>query len=374
MRPIQMVDLGQQYLKIKEDVTIGIQSVIDTTSFIKGTSVSKFEYELGTYVDGAFLIGCGNGTDALQIELMDLELKRGDEVIVPAFTYVATIEVIGLLGLIPVLVDVDEDSFNIDISKLSNALTSKTKAIVPVHLYGQPANMGSIMGFAKKHGLFVIEDTAQAIGAECTSGSKMTKVSTIGDVGCLSFFPSKNLGCYGDGGALVTGDEQLAKRIKMVANHGQSEKYKHDLIGVNSRLDSIQAAILSVKLPLLDTYSQARNNVANAYDNAFAEISDIITPRRSKETTHVFHQYTLRVLNGKRDALKIYLSNFEIPSMIYYPIPVHLQKGYVGLVNKPMELPVTEKLSEEVLSLPIHTEMDKEQQGFIIKTVKSFFE
>ena len=373
MNPIQMVDLGRQYSKIKEDIDKGIQTVIDTTSFIKGPAESKFETELSKYLDGAFVIGCGNGTDALQIALMSLGLKPGDEVIVPAFTYVATIEVIGLLGLVPVLVDVDKDSFNIDVSKISKVLTPKTKAIVPVHLYGQPAEMEPLMLFASKHNLLVIEDTAQAIGADCLIQAKMKKASTIGDIGCLSFFPSKNLGCYGDGGALVTRNEELAKKIRMVANHGQSVKYKHDLVGVNSRLDSIQAAILSVKLPYLDSYSKARNEVASAYDASFKKMDGIVIPKRSIGCTHVFHQYTLRVLNGKRDSLKQYLSAQGIPSMVYYPIPVHLQKGYLELVKYTDKLNVTETLCEEVLSLPIHTEMDIDQLEYIISKVVNFF-
>jgi dTDP-4-amino-4,6-dideoxygalactose transaminase len=368
-----MVDLGQQYEKIKKDVNQGIQDVIDTTSFIKGPSVSKFEKELGEYLNGAFVIGCGNGTDALQIALMALELKPGDEVLVPAFTYVATIEVIGLLGLIPVLVDVDYDTFNIDISFLKQAVTTKTKAIVPVHLYGQPANMIGVLAFAKQNNLFVVEDTAQAIGSEQRIEVVNHKIATIGDIGCLSFFPSKNLGCYGDGGALVTRNEELAKRIRMIANHGQKVKYKHDVIGVNSRLDSIQAAVLSVKLKYLDDYSASRNEVANSYDKAFIELQEILIPKRAIGSTHVFHQYTLRVKNGRRDSLKQFLADKKIPTMIYYPIPVHKQEGYVDLVRCIDSLEVTEKLCDEVLSLPIHTEMDADQLEYIINAVKAFF-
>ena len=368
-----MVDLGQQYEKIKEEVTNGIQNVIDTTSFIKGPSVSKFESELSTYLDGAFVIGCGNGTDALQIALMAAGLNPGDEVLVPAFTYIATIEVIGLLGLIPVLIDAENDTFNMDVNQLQEAYSSKTKAIVPVHLYGQPSNMDFILQFAKNHNLFVIEDTAQAIGAYCKVGDTYQKVATIGDMGCLSFFPSKNLGCYGDGGAIVTRDKKLASRIRMIANHGQEVKYKHDVIGVNSRLDSIQAAVLSAKLPHLDAYSLARNEVAKEYDAAFSSLKEIVTPKRFKDTTHVFHQYTLKVKNGKRDELKKYLAEKSIPTMIYYPIPVHKQKGYLDLVKYIGELTVTEQLCEEVLSLPIHTEMGIDQLEYIINAVKSFF-
>lgn len=373
MKPIQMVDLGRQYSKIKEEVNTGIQEVIDTTSFIKGSKVKEFESELGAYLKDSYVIGCGNGTDALQIALMALDLKPGDEVIVPSFTYVATAEVIALLGLVPVMIDVDPTYFTIDFKHLDACVSDKTKAIIPVHLYGQTAPMNEIMAFAKKNDLFVIEDTAQGIGSFYLDRGNKIMAATVGDIGCLSFFPSKNLGCYGDGGALVTKNEELAKKIQMVANHGQAIKYHHDIVGVNSRLDTIQAAVLKAKLPHLNDYNDARNAVAARYDEAFTNIPEVIIPARKEKAYHVFHQYTLVITNGKRDELKAFLAQNEVPSMIYYPIPIHQQKAYKDMVKIPVPLVHTEWLTDRVISLPIHTEMEEDQLSHIINTFQKFF-
>ena len=374
MDKIQMVDLKSQYLRLKIDIDAAIQHVIDNTAFINGSEVGSFAKELAEYNNCKFVLPCANGTDALQIAMMALELKPGDEVIVPAFTYVATVEVIALLGLKPVFIDVDPNTFNIDNSQLESVLTNKTKAIVPVHLFGQCADMEPLMEFAKAHNLKVIEDTAQAIGAEYTFSNKSSiKAGCIGDVGTTSFFPSKNLGCFGDGGAMFTNNEDLANNIRMIANHGQSRKYVHDSIGVNSRLDTLQAALLSVKLKQLDDFSNRRNIVAKKYDEAFNAVDALETPFRANNSTHAFHQYTLKVINGNRDELKSYLSDQNVPSMIYYPIPVHLQKAYSSYGYKHGDFPVTEKLCEQVLSLPIHTEMVAEQQDHIINSVLNYF-
>lgn len=371
---IQMVDLKGQYQKIKEEIDNGIQECIDNTAFINGPAVKEFQQDFEKYLNVKHVIPCANGTDALQIAMMALDLKPGDEVICPAFTYVATAEVIGLLGLIPVMVDVNEDTFDIDLNGLEKYLTSNTKAIVPVHLYGQSANMEKILEFAKKHNLFVIEDNAQAIGSDYTfSDGTIRKTGTIGDIGCTSFFPSKNLGCYGDGGALMTNDDELASKIRMIANHGQEKKYHHKVLGCNSRLDTIQAAVLKVKLQHLDEYSAARNKMADYYDEKLAGISEIQTPKRAENSTHVFHQYTLRVKNGKRNELQKYLAEKNIPSMVYYPLPLYRQEAFLQYVEEGFSLPVTEQLCGEVLSLPVHTEFDQEVLNFIISEIKNFF-
>lgn len=371
---IQMVDLKTQYANIKEEIDTAIQEVLDSAYYVGGPKVAAFGASLEKYLGVNHVIPCANGTDALQIALMALGLEPGDEVIVPAHTYVATAEVIALLRLSPVMVDVDKDSMNVTAELVERAITPRTKAIVPVHLYGQSADMEGIMAVAKKHNLFVVEDNAQAIGADFTfSNGKKKKTGTIGHIGCTSFYPAKNLGCYGDGGAIFTNDSELAQKIKMIANHGQSRRYYHDEIGCNSRLDAIQAAVLDVKLKYLDEYAAARNAVANAYDRAFANIQGLKTPYRSKFTTHVFHQYTLQVLDGKRDELQAFLAEKEIPTMIYYPVPLYKQKGFAKFYHGDV-LPVTEYLSDTVISLPIHTEMSVEVQEKIIAGVMSFFE
>ena len=370
-----MVDTHGQYLKIKDRVDAAVLEVIDSSWFIGGEKVQRFQKNLEDYLNVNHVIPCANGTDALQIALMACELQPGDEVIVPAFTYVATAEVIALLNLKPVMVDVNIDDFNIDPGTLEAALTPMTKAIVPVHLYGQSADMETIMTFAKKHNLYVIEDNAQAIGATYTfSDGRKQHCGTIGHIGTTSFYPSKNLGAYGDGGAIMCNDEQMAFRLKKIANHGQSKRYYHDIVGVNSRLDAIQAAILDIKLEHLDEYASARNAVADYYDKAFADLPELITPARSPKSTHVFHQYTLRVTNGKRNQLKEFLNEQGIPSMIYYPVPLYKQKAYKEAWNSDRTLPNTESLSDQVISLPIHTEMDNEILGYISQAVISFFQ
>ncbi len=373
MKKIQMVDLKSQYEKIKTEVDAAIMQVIENTAFINGPEVKAFQAELENYLKVKHVIPCANGTDALQIAMMALGLKPGDEVITANFTYVATAEVIALLGLTPVLVDVLPDTFDIDLAAVEKAITPKTKAIVPVHLFGQCADMEALMNLAKKHNLFVIEDTAQAIGADYTysDGSKH-KAGTMGTVGCTSFFPSKNLGCYGDGGAIYTNDDNLAKSIRMIANHGQSVQYYHDSIGVNSRLDSIQAAILRIKLRELDSYAKARNAAAAYYDKAFANHPKVKTPARAKNSTHVFHQYTLQLKGVDRAALKDYLASKDIPAMIYYPVPLHLQKAYTDARYKAGDFPVTEQLCATVISLPMHTELDAETLKYITSEVLSF--
>ncbi|KAA5535394.1 DegT/DnrJ/EryC1/StrS family aminotransferase [Paenimyroides baculatum] len=371
---IQMVDLKGQYDKIKEAVNTEIQKCLDNTAYINGPAVKEFQLEFEKYLNVKHVIPCANGTDALQIAMMALDLKPGDEVICPAFTYVATAEVIGLLGLKPVMVDVDPNTFNIEINGLEKYITSKTKAIVPVHLYGQSADMEKIMEFAAKHSLFVIEDNAQAIGSNYTfSDGTVKKTGTIGHIGCTSFFPSKNLGCYGDGGAIMTNDDQLAAKIRMIANHGQEKKYYHKVLGCNSRLDTLQAAVLNVKLQYLDSYSEARNKMAAYYDNHLNVIEGLEIPARSDNSTHVFHQYTLKVKNGKRDVLQKYLSEKNIPSMIYYPLPLYKQEAFEQYVSSDFSLPVTEMLCEEVLSLPIHTEFNQEVSDFVISEINNFF-
>lgn len=371
---IQMVDLKGQYLKIKEDVDAGIQECINNTAFINGPAVKEFQQDFEKYLGVKHVIPCANGTDALQIAMMALDLQPGDEIICPAFTYVATAEVIGLLGLKPVMVDVNEDTFDIKLEDLQKYLTPNTKAIVPVHLYGQSGNMQKILEFAEKHNLFVIEDNAQAIGSDYTfSDGTVKKTGTIGHIGCTSFFPSKNLGCYGDGGALMTNDDDLALKIRMIANHGQEKKYYHKVLGCNSRLDTIQAAVLKVKLKHLDEYSAARNRMADYYDKNLADIAEIQTPKRAENSTHVFHQYTLRVKNGKRDELQKYLAEKNIPSMIYYPLPLYKQEAFLQYVEEGFSLPVTEQLCTEVISLPVHTEFDQEVLDVIVTEIKNYF-
>ncbi len=369
-----MVDLKSQYKKIKTEIDEAILDCIASTAFINGPQVNEFQQNLENYLSVKNVIPCANGTDALQIAMMALDLQEGDEVIVPAFTYVATAEVIALLKLKPVMVEVDAETFNVTAEIVEQAITARTKAIVPVHLFGQSCGMEAIMRIAKKHNLYVIEDNAQAIGADYTfSDGTVKKAGAIGNIGCTSFFPSKNLGCYGDGGAIFTDDDELAAKMRLIANHGQAKKYYHSVIGVNSRLDSIQAAILNIKLKYLDKYCAARQAVADAYDEAFAEIEELQTPVREKNSTHVFHQYTLQVKEGRRDALQSYLLEKSVPSMIYYPVPLYRQEAFKEYVAPDFQLPVTERLCDAVLSLPIHTEMDGETQNYIIKSVKNFF-
>ncbi|WP_322970926.1 DegT/DnrJ/EryC1/StrS family aminotransferase [Faecalibacter sp. LW9] len=369
MKKIQMVDLQSQYQKIKSEVDASILNVIESAAFINGPEVKQFQADLEQYLNVKHVIPCGNGTDALQIALMALGLEPGDEVITADFTFAATVEVIDLLKLKSVLVDVNLDTFTIDTEKLKAAITPKTKAIIPVHLFGQCANMDEVMAIAKEHNLFVIEDTAQAIGAEY----KGKKAGTIGDMGCTSFFPSKNLGCYGDGGAIFTNNDELAHRLRGIVNHGMYKRYYHDEIGVNSRLDSIQAAVLRNKLPHLNSYNEARLAAATYYNNAFADIEELITPVVSKDSTHVFHQYTLRVLNGKRNELQAFLTEKEIPAMIYYPVPLRKQKAYDNGHYNDADFPNTDTLVDEVMSLPMHTELSEEQLIYITTAVKEFF-
>ena len=367
---IQMVDLKGQYQKIKTEVDAAMNEVISSTSFINGPAVKEFQSNFETYLNIKHVIPCANGTDALQIAMMALDLKQGDEVITANFTYVATAEVIGLLGLSPVLVDVNQDTFNIDIDSIERNITSKTKAIVPVHLFGQCADMERIMAIAKKHNLYVIEDTAQAIGADYSfSDGRNFKAGTIGTIGCTSFFPSKNLGCFGDGGAIFTNNDELAKKIRMIAHHGQSVQYVHEVLGVNSRLDSIQAAILKIKLKHLDEYALSRNKVAEFYDKAFSNHSKIKIPSRSKNSTHVFHQYTLQIIGYDRSELREKLTEHGIPAMIYYPIPLHKQNAYKNERFKTNDFPITQKLCDTVLSLPMHTELDEETLNYITNTL-----
>ena len=374
-----MVDLKGQYLKIKDEVDAGIQNVIDNTAFINGPIVKEFADHLSQYMGGCHVTTCANGTDALQIALMALELKPGAEVIVPAFTYVASAEVIGLLGLTPVMVDVDYETFNVTVENIKKALSPKTKAIIPVHLFGQSCDMEPILEFAKEHNLYVIEDNAQAIGSEYTfSDGHKAKTGTMGTIGCTSFFPSKNLGCYGDGGAIFTNNEKLAERIHMIANHGQRVKYHHAVIGCNSRLDSIQAAVLDVKLKHLDEYCTARYEAASYYTQQLKtfdpEEKYFITPKELEKSTHVYHQYTLKIKNDKRDALKAYLAEQGIPSMIYYPLPLQEQEAFKPITRAAEALDKSRACAYSVLSFPIHTEMTREVQDLVVNAIKSFFE
>ena len=369
-----MVDLNRQYEKIKPSIDEAIHAVIDSAQFIGGPQVQAFAKDLAAHQGVGEVIPCANGTDALQIALMALGLKAGDEVITPSFTYIATTEVIALLGLTPVFVEVNPQTFCIGATAIEAAITPRTKAIVPVHLYGQAADMNAIMEIAAKHQLFVVEDNAQAIGADYhLADGRKVKTGSIGHIGCTSFFPSKNLGCYGDGGALMTNDPALAERIKMIANHGQKQKYVHETVGCNSRLDTIQAAILLLKLRHLDSYIDARRTVAEAYDAAFASIPGVRIPFRSADSRHVFHQYTLILENADRAAFQAHLQEAGIPSMIYYPIPAHKQQMFAAFDLGKLSLPQTEWLCDRVISLPIHTEMDDEQLQYIIQSVQSFF-
>ncbi len=373
MKKIQMVDLQSQYYKIKADVDNAVLNVLDSAAFINGPEVKSFQSELEAYLGVEHVIPCANGTDALQIALMALDIKEGDEVITADFTFAATVEVIHLLKMKSVLVDVDYDTFTIDPEKIRKAITPKTKAIIPVHLFGQCANMEEILKIAREHNLYVIEDNAQAIGADYTfSDGTVKKSGTMGTIGTTSFFPSKNLGCYGDGGAIFTDDHDLAHKIRGIVNHGMYERYYHDEVGVNSRLDSIQATVLRKKLPHLDSYNEARRKAADYYDEAFANHPEIQTPKRAEFSNHVFHQYTLRIANGQRSALQEFLTEKEIPAMIYYPVALRKQKAYFQESND-ADFVNTDKLLDEVISLPMHTELDEEQLKYITDAVLDFF-
>ncbi|MFV0470647.1 MAG: DegT/DnrJ/EryC1/StrS family aminotransferase [Paludibacteraceae bacterium] len=370
MKPIQMVDLKSQYEKIRNEVNGKIQEVIDSTAFIKGEQVSNFQKHLEEYLGVKHVIPVGNGTDALQIAFMALGLKPGDEIITPTFTFIATAEVIALLGLTPVVVDVDPDTFNISLESLQKAITPHTKAIVPVHLFGQNAEMETILNIAKEYNLFVVEDACQSIGSVYTfsNGSKSYS-GCMGHIGCTSFFPSKNLGCYGDGGAIFTNDDELAAKMRAIANHGMVVRYYHDMVGVNSRLDSMQAAVLDVKLKYLDKYSEARQKAAVYYDKVLGLNNKIIIPKRTEKSTHVFHQYTIRLKNVNRETVQKKLSEKNIPAMIYYPIPLHLQKAYKNDRYKEGDFLHAEMLCGCVLSLPMHTELDEEQLEYITQSI-----
>jgi dTDP-4-amino-4,6-dideoxygalactose transaminase len=374
MRKIQMVDTKTQYLAIKEEVDAAIHEVLDSAAYINGKAVKDFAQNLATYLDVQHVIPCANGTDALQIAMMALGLQPGDEVITPSFTYIATTEVVALLNLKPVFVDVDPVTYCMDIESLKKAITPKTKAIVPVHLYGQAAPMEEILAIAKQHNIYVIEDNAQAIGCDYTfSDGTKKKTGTMGHIGATSFYPSKNLGAFGDGGALFTNDAALATKMSMIANHGQSERYYHDVVGCNSRLDSIQAAILNIKLKYLNKYNAARQEVAAYYSKGFAAFEQIVTPTTASYTTNVFHQYTMQLKNVDREKFIAHLAAKEIPCMIYYPVPGHMQKMFGEQNKTSWDLPVTDSLTPCVCSLPIHTEMDQEQLAYIVEGVQSFF-
>lgn len=374
MTPIKMVDLDRQYQKIKPEITASFQDILENTAFINGPQVQEFCGKLVDYLGVKQVIPCANGTDALQVALMALDLQPGDEVITPSFTFIATAEVVALLRLKPVFVDVDPVTFCMDPQAVRQAITPKTKVIIPVHLFGQSAHMEPIIQLANENNLTVIEDNAQAIGSDYVfSDGARHKTGAIGAIGCTSFFPSKTLGCYGDGGAITTNDEQLAEKLKMIANHGQRTRYYHDIIGCNSRLDSLQAAVLSVKIDHLDEYIAARRKAADYYDAALSGVAGIVVPERTSYSKHTFHQYTLKVPAGKRDALHQYLAEKNIPTMIYYPVPAHAQKMFAGVKGIPDRLPVTEQLKEEVLSLPMHTELDEEQLDYIVSGIKAFF-
>jgi len=365
-----MVDLKGQYLKIKEEVDKAILDVIDSTAFINGPEVKSFQQELEHYLSVKHVIPCANGTDALQMAMMALDLKPGDEVITASFTFVATAEVIALLQLKPIVVDVDPNTFNVDPACIEKAITPRTKAIVPVHLFGQCADMEAILDIARRHNLHVIEDTCQAIGAQYTfSDGRKAMAGTMGDMAAMSFFPSKNLGCYGDGGAIFTSNDELAEKLRMIANHGMKVRYYHDSIGVNSRLDSMQAAVLRIKLRHLDEYNNARRKAADYYDAAFKDIPQLKTPVRANNSTHAFHQYTLVTDGIDRFALQEYLQSKGVPAMVYYPVPLHMQKAYLDPRYKEGDFPVTEDLCKRVISLPMHSELDEEQLNFITTTV-----
>ena len=370
---IQMVDLKSQYMNIKPQVDQAINDVLSSTQFINGEHVKSFQNELAAYLDVKHVITCANGTDALQISMMALGLKPGDEIITPSFTYIATTEVIGLLGLKPVFVDCDPENFNISVDEVEKAITKKTKAIVPVHLFGQSSDMKSIMSLAKKYNLFVIEDNAQAIGSDYLGFNQPQKTGTIGNIGCTSFFPSKNLGCFGDGGAMVTNDDELAKKLRMIANHGQSKRYYHDIVGCNSRLDNIQAAVLRIKLKELDQYILNRQKAANYYDQNLKDLDQLTLPFRNLDSNHVFHQYTLKLDDTiVRDELIQYLADKNIPAMVYYPVPAHRQKMFSKIPNSYGNMKVTNWLSSRVFSLPMHTELSTLQQDYIIENISNF--
>lgn len=374
MESIQMVDLKSQYLKIKPEIDAALLQAVSDVAYINGPQVKEFAKKLERFNNVSRAVPCANGTDALQIAMMGLGLKPGDEVIVPAFTYIATVEVIALLGLIPKFIDVLEETFELDHFKLESLITEKTKAIIPVHLFGQCSNMEAILEIANRHGIKIIEDTAQAMGAEYLfTDGKRAYAGTIGDIGTTSFFPSKNLGCFGDGGALLTQNEELGEKLYIIANHGQRKKYYHETIGVNSRLDTIQAAILNVKINYLGEYSERRQEVARKYDQAFGGLDFMKIPVRATYSTHVYNQYTCRIKGGRRDELKSYLQERGIPTMIYYPVPVHLQEAYAIYGYTDGDFPVSEQLCKEVISLPIHTEMKPEIQSFIIENILAFF-
>jgi dTDP-4-amino-4,6-dideoxygalactose transaminase len=372
MKDIKMVDLQKQYLRIKPEIDNAIENVLNSTAFIQGPEVQDFANSLAHYLDVDHVIPCANGTDALQIAMMALDLQPGDEVILPVFTYVATAEVIALLKLNPVFIDVDEDTFNIDINQIEGKITRRTRAIVPVHLFGQCADMEPVLEIADKYGLYVIEDAAQALGAEYAfSDGSVEKAGTMGIIGVTSFFPSKNLGCYGDGGAIFTNEKELAEKLRMIANHGQRVKYQHDIIGVNSRLDTLQAAILKVKLKYIGEYEEKRNEVADHYNKSLPK-NLLRTPFRAINSTHVYHQYTCKLVDRDRDEFQKFLLSNKIPSMIYYPIPLHLQKAYKVSGVDEGTFSVTEKLSQIVISLPIHTEMTLEEVDYICSTINQF--
>ncbi len=375
MQNIQMVDLQAQYKSLKNEIDARIIACVESGAFIHGPEVKAFETGLGKYLDDAHVIACANGTDALQIALMALKLEPGDEVIVPSFTFVASVEVIALLGLKPIVVDVDPRTFLMKIDGIEASLSPRTRAIIPVHLFGQCVNMKALMNIAKSRDLYVIEDNAQSIGARCIVADESRQMSgTIGHIGCTSFYPAKNLGCYGDGGAMFSRDEKIAHQLKMVANHGMEKRYYHDIIGVNSRLDSIQAAVLNVKLPHLERWNQLRKAAADKYDQRLSTISSILTPARVPWSDHVFHQYTIRVTDGRRDELQKYLAEQKIPSMIYYPVPMHEQAAFSKLVRRRVPLTHTEKVSQEVLSLPMHPDLQEDQISYICEHVGKFFE
>ncbi|MCT4591039.1 MAG: DegT/DnrJ/EryC1/StrS family aminotransferase [Carboxylicivirga sp.] len=374
MEQIRMVDLQAQYKRLKPELDNAMNTVIEQTAFINGPAVKTFQTELEDYLKVKHVIPCANGTDALQVALMALGLKEGDEVITSTFTFIATVEVIALLKLKPVLVDVDMETFTLIPEQVEKAITKRTKAIIPVHLFGQGADMNQLMAIAQKHQLKVVEDTAQAIGSNYKFNKQSLKLGTIGDIGCTSFFPSKNLGCFGDGGACFTNDDQLAEQMRMIVNHGSQKKYYHQVIGVNSRLDTLQAAILSIKLKELDDFNKRRRKAADFYDGALKDHPDIVIPARTHESVHTFHQYTLRIKNGQRDKLQSYLKEKDIPSMVYYPVPLHQQEAFEPFMEGTIELGNSDVLSKEVLSLPMHTELTNEQLEYITDAILAFFE
>jgi len=373
MQPIQMVDVQRQYQMLKTDIDRRVLACMESGAFINGPNVKNFEASLSFYLDNTHVVSCANGTDALQVALMALNLQTGDEVIVPSFTFIASVEVIALLGLKPIVVDVDPRTFLMKVEDIEASLSPRTKAIIPVHLFGQCVNMKALMKLAHVRELFVIEDNAQSIGAKCTAQhDERLFAGTIGDMGTTSFYPSKNLGCYGDGGAIFARKESMAKMIRKIANHGMDRRYYHDLIGVNSRLDSIQAAILNVKLPYLDRWNQQRVKVADKYDQALGDLEGILIPQRVPWSDHVFHQYTIRVLDGRRDAMQSYLAENKIPSMVYYPVPMHEQKAFNNVVRKRVLLKNTDLVSKEVLSLPMHPDLEDDQMQYIAEHIGKF--